>query len=557
MKKYILSLFIMIVATMSVAQPLQITNYNRASVAVVALPNATKFNNDLVKAFENYNSVNLNDRFFYNPTRPVLVQTRNDKQEIVSMLKRDHYAAQSLMPWRNLDTLINRTSYNLSAQQRSQLANSVRGLENVRDERWFMQVLRSNYILVLSINRVEDIKNITSKKQLVNLGVQMFTGSSFSTIKSDKIGYVGNVTAYLYHIPMKDVDYMNFLTSYEDDAKHLSQQYEVELVQVKEVGIDGTSDKSTKKDKETLLREFVSEAANQALFSLGENYLPIKPKAMALSGRPVKAEIGKKEGLRPDDLVYAYELRENSKGLTEYNKKGTYRVKTVGNNQTDATATSTFYNVNWGGAKEGMVMIPKEEVGISISPGVYFYPKMVFRADLGFNLSRLARSSRSARIKLLVNLGYSGQFTDENGFFEHYATTHGNADFCDANGLQTIMYGVGIQKDFYILPFMQLSPALSVMVEHSWYKDRKIIDDAMGYFQLPYNYGRILYPQFDIKLPINITYNLKIVPIVSYALKINSLSFGAGLSSENNGEYSPYIEKKDRLFAGCSIQLDL
>ena len=360
MKKYILSFFILIVATLSNAQPLQIANYNRASIAVVALPNTPKSNNDLVKAFENSNTINLNDRFFYNPTSPILVQSKNGRQEITSMIKREHFAAQSLMPWRNLDTLVKRASYNLTNQQRSQLANSARGLESVKDERWFLQLLRSNYILVVSINKIEDIKFIASKKQLVNLGVQMFTGSSFSTIKKDKIGYVGNVTAYLYRIPMKDVDYSHFLAAWDNDTQHLSQQYEVELVQVMEVGVDGTCDKSTKKDKETLLKEFVSEAANQALFSIGETYLPIKPKAMALSERPVKAEMGKKEGLRPDDLVYAYELKENSNGLTEYKKKGTYRVKTVGNNQTDATATSTFYNVNWGEAKEGMVMIPKE-----------------------------------------------------------------------------------------------------------------------------------------------------------------------------------------------------
>lgn len=593
MKRLALSIIVLLSYVICEAQTFQIANYNRSSITILVLPNTGNYDNDLNAALSDCKSIELSDRYYINPVDDIVLNSKNDEFQIASDLKNGCFAAQSLMSWRDEKMLVSRACYNLTAQQRSQLASSFRGAESVKDERWFKHLLKSNYILVISIDKLEEMSNITSKKQLRNFGISFVTGSVFSTLKDTKCGYIGNVTAYLYHITMNDVDYVSFIRYWDNDAKQLSYQYEIELVAKKSIGIDGTCDKTdvrlnaqsepsartsnenNKKgststntssgfshdkyndNNKMLFRIFASEAANQALFTLGESYMPITPKAMVESSHPVKAELGKKEGLRPDDLIFAYELKEHKDGSLGYHKTGTYRVKSVGDNRTDVTKTSEFYNVNWGKAKEGMILIPREEKGLSISPGLYFYPQTVFRLDLGFSLARLRSQQRSARTKLLVDFGYSGSFIDENGFFDYYATTNFADYFRDANGLYTIMYGVGIQKDFYILPSVQLSPYALIEIEHSWYKDKQIVDGEMGYYQLPYNYGRILYPQFGLKIPINITYFLKVVPEVSCAFKINSMSLGAGSSSFNDGEYSRYIEKKDRIFGGLSIQLDL
>lgn len=558
MKKNIYFIFALLIAGKCFAQTFEIANYNRASVSVMVIPNSGK-NGDIIKnAFSDNQSIELDQRYFYNPVNKTVINIRNNESDIISYLRKEHAAAQSLMPWRNIDTLINRASYNLTMQQRSQMANSIRGSESVKDERWFKQLLQSNYLLVIAVEDYENISNVYKRRQLANLGVQLMSGASYSTVSQKQEGYVGKVTIYLYHITMGDEDYARFKANYsqENDAQHLSSDYRIELIRKETMGIDGTRPKTKTKDKELLMRLFASAAANQSLRAIGNHYFPLTPKAMVMSGKPVKAELGTKEGLHPDDLVYAYEIKENRDGSLSHHRKGVYRVNSVGDNQSNAAATSTFYNINWGGAKEGMVLTPKEEWGISLSPGIYFYPTKVFHLDVGFSLSRMRNTLRSSRTKFIFSIGYCSDFADENPFFEHYATLSQNEGFLNANHLHTLMYGAGFQQDLYIFPFIQISPYLMLMVEHSWYKDRATIDAAMGYFQLPRNYGRILYPQVGVKIPINFTYNIKVVPELAYMFKINSLSLGVASSSLNDGTYPLYINKSDKWFAGASLQID-
>ena len=557
MKKHIIIGFILFISLTSIAQTFEIANYNRASVAVMIIPNGGKYSDVLMRSLKQSQSIDLDQRYFYNPVSKTIINARNSESEITSYLKKEFVAAQSLMPWRNLDTLIGRATYNLTAQQRSQMASSVRGVDNVKDERWFKHLLRSNYLLIIAVEDLENITQINKRKQLANLGVQLMTGSSYSSVHQDREGFVGRVTAYLYHITMNDIDYANFSRMYMGDAKqHLSYNYNIELVKKQSVGIDGTRPNNNTKDNELLMRIFATEAANQSLRKIGDHYLPLTPKAMVMSGKPTKAELGSKEGLRPDDLVYAYELKEKNDGALTYYRHGVYRVRSVADNKTNPVAASTFYNVNWGSAKEGMVLAPKEEIGISFSPGVYFYPKTIYRLDMSLSLSKMRGATRSSRTKFIFGVSYSGSLRDDNLFFDHYATLTHNDTFKDANGLYTFMYGAGLQQDLYVLPFVQVSPYLMLMIEHSWYKEKDVIDNAMGYFQLPYNYGRIIYPQIGVKLPINITYYIKVVPEVAYAMKFNSLSLGVASSSLNNGSYPLYIQKNEKLFIGASLQID-
>lgn len=557
MKKYIIFVFAIFASIACIAQTFEIANYNRSSISAMIIPNGGKNGDALKAAFNNGQSIELDQRYFSNPVNKTIVNARNSESDITSFLKREHAASQSLMPWRNMNTLIDRATYNLTTQQRSQMASSFRGADNIKDERWFKHLLQSNYLLVVAVEDLENISKVYNRKQLANLGVQLMTGTSYSSVNQDREGFVGKATAYLYHITMNDVDYANFFKYWDNDAQHLSYNYNIELVKKETLGIDGTRPNEKTKDEGLLMRLFANEAVNQSLRAIGDHYLPLTPKAMVLSEKPVKAELGAKEGLRPDDLIYAYQLKEKKDGSLTYDRNGVYRVRSVADNRTNSTAASTFYNVNWGSAKEGMVLVPKEEMGWSFSPGVYVYPKRVYRLDVSMSLSKMRAANRSSRTKFIFGVGYSGDFVDENAFFEHYATVSHFDDFREANGLYTLMYGAGIQQDLYILPFVQISPYLMVMVEHSWYKDKPTVDDAMGYFQLPRNYGRIMYPQLGVKVPINLTYYLKLVPEVAYAMKINSLSVGAGSSSLNDGTYPLYIEKNDKLFLGASLQLDL
>lgn len=558
MKRILLVTAICFAYIVAYGQGFDIANYNRSSISVMVVPNPGSNGELLRKAFgKNETFVDIGGRWFFNELDNVILNTQQTQSAIEGKIKEEHIAAKALSVWRNTDTLVNRATYNLNEQQRRQLDASVRGSEGVKDERWFKYLLQSNYILVLSVDKVEDVSRITSKRELVSMAKQLLTGTSFSTVKKNRVGYVGKVTAYLYRISMDNKDYAAFMQNWGNDSLHFNYPYSIELIDKKTVGVDATKGKNEGQENVYIkMHRFVSVAAQTSLMEVGDSYLPITPKAMVMKGNPVRAEIGRKEALKTDDIVFVYALHEKKDGTMTYLRRGTYRVKYVGDNRDDGTQTSTFYNINWGRAKEGMLIIPHEDVGISITPGVYVMPTTVYKLGIAFSFNHMRNQIQSARTKLIADFAYIDNLTDNNAFFDYYASVTGNSDFRSANKLRTVVYGLGLQRDVYILPFMQLSPYFMIMLEHSWYKDKNVVDAAMGYFQLPSNYGRIIYPQFGLKVPINITYNFKIVPEAAFAAKINSLSVGVGSSSNNDGSYPLYIVKKDRFFTGLSLQFD-
>ena len=527
-----------------------IANYDRNSISVFFISSNISDNNLKRTINRAVSLVKPTQKYFFNPTDTYTINCSSTEADVTKAINDNFLAAKTLGCWRNTETLVSRASYNLNPQQRSQLKASVRGMESVKDERWFKMLLKNNYIVVLSLDNVQDIKKVHRRRELADVGMGILSGSSMSHTKKNFEGYIGKVTYYIFRISMEETDYQEFFRMWDNDALHNSYCYKIQLVAKDKISVNGTRLVGEVSDA-ALMPLFLTDAVNEALSHAGESYIPLNAKSMVSKEDPVSAHMGTKEGLNPDDLVEAYELVENEQGRISYKRKAAYRAKTVVDNKniTNADAYSTFYNISWGRASEGMVLIPKKDKGIALSAGYYFKPSYGFQLSFSYSMAKLFKSFSLSQFKLFLSLGYNNKLNDENPYFESLGLAN-----TAASQLITAHYSVGIQKDFYVKPVFSISPYVALTIEHSWYKEMDQIRTIIGGYDLPINYGRLIYPQVGLRFPLAFRYNIKIVPEMAYLGKINKISIGAGAYSSDSSHPS-YIVKNGRFFGALSLEI--
>lgn len=551
MKKINLLLTLFIITFSVFAQN---TKYDRSSVSVVLTGNHSNYANTMDKALS---AKKMSDKFFYNRVlNNVLSPT--DKTGISSALHTNRVAAYSLDSWRNVETLNARARYNLTDNEVNQLKASVNGIEGVKEERWFKQLLKNNYILVLDVEKVYDIKSATSAMNILNTTVNLLQGAA---INNDYYleGYGADVHAYLYRIVMDDMDYAFLMDSWSNDSKHHNHDYKIELVNDANMKVDGSQLKGEGGNLEVRL---MAAAVDQTLekFSLVESTLAASSAIIATN--PVRARIGRKEGLYPDQPVFVYQAKSKN-GKVNFKKTGVLKVASVANNSRNAsgnTKPSTFYKAHWGSYQEGMVLVPKRSSGMTLWAGTSLSPYKSFKVGWGMNGSSAARNASAFRkTKIIASLAYSNEMVDENPLFEYMAKKTGKDTYLEAAQLNTFSMGVGLLKEIYLLPGLQLDPYFMINLEYSYYKNEDLVDQIMGMDELPgIFYGTIACPEVGIRMPINLTYNVKLVPAVSYVYRFNNMSTGVGSSSsaEQCPDNVSYIKKSSEPNFELMLQFD-
>jgi hypothetical protein len=530
------------------------TTYDRNSVSVVLINSDNKYESKLSNLMS---GIAISDKYYYNPTDKKKINADLTATNILNELTSNKIAAQSLLVWRNIETLIDRASYNLTDAEVSQLKASSRGFESVKDERWFKKLLQNNYIVVIKFHDIKTMDEVYNKREAVNSGLSILQGGGGSTyVKRSREGYMGHATAFLFRIEMNDVDYANFWKFWDNEKEHLSYNYKIKFVAKTELKTDGTQFKGeTSMD---LMQKFVNEGIDATLQKLGNDYNPFAAKTPIFATRPVRAKIGMKEGVKTDQLFFVYELKEKKNKELVYKRKGVVRANKVADNRQVATGNSkmtTFYKVNYGKYQEGMLLEQKRDVGISIAAGSVILPEIAYKARISYNLSKLVNTNRFTQFKLYTEGGISSLFKDQNEFFKDYADQSGNNDYLSASKLFTLFYGIGLEKDIFISSFFQLKPFVGAYIESSKYTETDKIQTMLGNTQLPKRYGQIFYMQFGTRLPLNLTHNLKIEPSISYSTRTYKNTIGVGSSTLANS-YPKNIVIRGRTFIELMLRFD-
>ncbi len=528
--------------------------YDRNSVSVILIAGNSVYDTKLKNQI---NKITISDKYYINTVSNKTLNVNHNETSILNELKSKKIPAQSLNTWRNLDLLIERARYNLTDNQVNQMKASARGLESVKDERWFKKLLGKNYIVAIKFSDIKTQAEIYDKQEAINSGLSVLQGGSGSAyIKRSREGYKGKATVYLYRIKMNDIDYSKFWSFWNNETSHLQYNYKTEFIAKSEIRVNGTQFKG--ESNTDLILKFLNDGIDAGLQQLGNIYNPFAAKTPIVSTHPVKAKIGLKEGVKTDQLFFVYELTETADGDLKYKRKGTLRAKNVADNRNIATGnskTSAFYKVNWGRYEEGMLLVQKKDAGISISAGTIVKPANAYKFRISYNLSRIINTNKFTQFKIYGEGGISNNFTDENTVFANYANETGNNEYLDAGKLSTYFYGVGLEKDIFILPFIQFKPFFGAYIERSRYTDTDKIEKMSGNFDLPKKYGEIFYLQFGARLPINIFYNLKIVPSVSYSTRTYNKTTGIG-SAIGFEAYPNNIVINDKVFAEIMLRFD-
>lgn len=110
----------------------------------------------------------------------------------------------------------------------------------------------------------------------------------------------------------------------------------------------------------------LSQIVSNGLLSFSQINEDLQVKNSVFSVSPIASKIGKKEGLRVDDLFKVTENRQRSDGSVEVEKVGHVRVKRVAENRqlsTGDSEMSLFYKAPSRSVKKGMTLIEVPEVG--------------------------------------------------------------------------------------------------------------------------------------------------------------------------------------------------
>ncbi len=552
MKKNILFILFVVGVLFLSAQNTSFIDYNRNSVSVILVQGKGKHQSEIMAQ---KGHVILSDKYYMNPIITTSLSGHDDAA-IRSELMQKHVPAQCLDVWRNLDTVYARTQYNLTTSQIAQMKASDRGFETYKDERWFKQLIQNNYIMVIQYDNLKSVEECYKKRELIQWVTSIATtGGGTGYVKRTMDGYVGKATVYLYRIVMDNEDYASFWNNWDKTAAHNQYPYKIELVKKMNFKASGGKLKS---DPGNTANLFLNQSCEEALSNISKRYLPLAAKASIQGTKPITAQMGTREGLETDDFVKVYILKETKTGQIKYKKTGAVRAKDVADNSVgiNNSAKSSFYNIGWGKCREGQILIPRRDHGVSLMAGVSLYSALTYKFSVGYSLTRMIQSEKPTHTKLFLDFGFSNKYIDKNGIFAYYAEQTGNNGFLNAGNTLTYFYGIGVQYDVNILPPWQISPYLTLMIENSIYSRRALVDEIMGNYKLPRSYGRIFYPLIGVRMPISITPAVKIVPAVSYAFKINKMSVGAGASSFIES-FPTYMVKKDRLFIDLLLQIDL
>jgi len=179
------------------------------------------------------------------------------------------------------------------------------------------------------------------------------------------------------------------------------------------VASDPTTNNKKPKTRDQLIEELVNDMYENTTFLLDKSIEDFRVKVKVEKIHPVRAKVGKKEGLKCDQQYFIYQyVYDESKGIISPNRKAVVRStnKIVDNRQvaTGSSPTSSFYQTYGGNIQEGMIMQQKLDFGISAMVG--YEAGGIGGTALNF-MFRTGQFTKVTSLYLMSDLGFqSGEF---------------------------------------------------------------------------------------------------------------------------------------------------
>ncbi|MDA3865728.1 MAG: hypothetical protein PF489_03140 [Salinivirgaceae bacterium] len=438
--------------------------YSRSAVTLMLLDyNGGKYRQQLRREFEKHG---VPEKFDANSIGKKIIATNlaegagnADKiRTLISQLNQKRIGNAIIAKWfnrqedgtMNMDIIHERGLYNAVDTDVRKAEASKRGRAMLMD--MGLDLLSKTYIVVVDFDRIrsaDDLKINDQHGWQSGLNVFLF-----------RVKYNSDVQAELF----------NEMWIYNDDdsetketkkAKFESFTFEVEYVATESNPIplrrmQYNSDTQIgqflpQKSNEELFVEFVDKGHQRAFFLLEQKYEDFRVKIPLYERRPLKAKVGKKEGLRVDHRYFVYEYIYNEKtNESEPKRKGVVRAKKVVDNRKMATGeskASRFYQITGGKLQKGMLLQQRMDWGIGLQG----------RFGIGeIGGVGLKASYNTGTIIGIPQLKLYGYFANQNKSYRI------NKDLQDVNFLRL---GGGLSKGYYFARRFSIEPFIGGAME--------------------------------------------------------------------------------------------
>jgi hypothetical protein len=249
------------------------------------------------------------------------------------------------------------------------------------------KLIGNSYILVYDVHSIKTMTEIYDEQDAAAKAKAEKDKTEFKPVKRTRNGYKGSVTAFLYRLAYNDTIQAYFFESFSDEKNIDLQKFNtiynnvkvpLKFVSSTTASADGTQMNTALMQKTTseLFEKLLSDGVSSALSSFERSLEEFRVKTPLVSTFPIKAKVGKKEGLTTDRRFYVWEYQVNSKGETVAKHKAVVRSRMIHNNLNDElgkTGTTNFYQVSGGKLREGMILQERVDLGVAIGLGAQSY----------------------------------------------------------------------------------------------------------------------------------------------------------------------------------------
>lgn len=357
-------------------------------------------------------------------------------------------------------------------------------------------------------------------------------------------GWSADVKIFLYKIIFDETiqsQLYNDLWIYSDDtpavkakknADFTKMNFNLEYVSQASASVVQTESKKNKsttsppKTNDELFAALMQNGLNDCIYNVEKKVEDLKVKTSIYQTNPLRAKIGKKEGLAVDNRYFVYEyVYDENTNSTKPVRRSVIRAKKVVDNRNVATGSSqmsTFYQVAGGHLENGFLLQQSNDAGIGITLGVESGSVAGFSSRLEVNVGRY---TSIPSLYVFVGLGYE----------EKLYTKIEKTPLIDQN-LNFLRYELGLAKGFRMINILELAPYAGVGFEEAKNADWK--DDA----QFKGNLIKSLYVKYGANLALNVRYNIQLIGgLGSYIFTTAQNGEGDIMDGDVKAKYNDYF----------------
>lgn len=481
--------------------------YDRSSITFLFLEFPT--DNHLSEVKGKIDSIQFSDKFYNNNVDFKVLSSPfvrgagglNKFEEIKKSIVEKKVARDIIAKWysRNSDgtmslNLVNeRGMFNATDAAFLKAQTTKRGNATLED--YGNRLINLSYILVLDYQGVKTMKEA----------------------KLDKMrGWQATVNGYLYKIDYTE-EVQNALYDiwiYDDDTPQVKAekmkkfeelQFPISFVTETMVVVSASQAEGTtqigrlikQKSDDQLLKEMVQKGYEETVYSLEKKYEQFRVKTPISQVRPIRAKVGKKEGIKCDYRFFAYEYVYDEKtNSTKQKFRGVIRAtsKIIDNRHVAKgdMGTTKFYQTAGRRLKTGYLLQQRNDFGGEFS--------------LGYEIGEVGGVYGRLDLRLGRYIGFKSTFLYLEGGYEsknYENIPYGPNATDDVNFLR---YGGGLAKGLMLMKNIELRPYVGIGQETASNKEWK---DSGGSLS-------ILYAKGGANLALNLKHNIQVVGGVGF-----------------------------------------